>query len=944
MLSSKHPRAGRIAQLLIASLMLLTLALSVIPAGAETAGREYACPEGQVLIDGECVDQPYFPPIDIAGHDNDRIDIDIDPGDLIQTPEPTETPVIDIDQPIDLPSPTPTFELPPDIDLTPAAEDTTGYVTVHKYDCGGDQEAYQWSLDELRAACAPSAGVEFTAFNSVNGGQQELAAQSSADTDGLAFLQMLNPETVTVVETLPPAYGQPIASCGLVIGAGPALGPLQVLSDATVTLTFEGNQEYYCDWFNVALPTEETGDIDVQKYVCPADFDAYQADFATLQSNCTDPLPGIEFRVQDGNQVVRQDDTDANGFVSFADVPAGSYSLVEAKPYEYGPARAFCQTLSADLPVQDWTEYPTSEGIGIEFDLEFGQLLDCAWFNIPVEDDGVIEIDKYACEYDPGDGIFADPAFLEENCQPLDDIEFSIEGGSGSGTKISGELGPGKLAWENLAPDVYTVQETVPDGYGEPAVYCQVWYDGSLDGSFVPPVNDASIMFELGTKERTSCVWINLPLEDGSITIYKHLCPPGYDIYAYGADPWIDCTGKANGVGFWLNGTDYQQTGDPLDSAVAWDGLAPGYYLVAEDVPPDTKTVFVLKCEGNSAPMIQNYPVSIGSEFQLYVESGDHIVCHWYNVPKAEHSTITVVKYACSTETFVSQDYCQLYEGGAGFELSVYGNNGWSYLNSGYTNAGGVLVFGGLQNGIYQIDEIDGAWCYATADYTDAQGYLIVDNQDVTVWVYNCGIELPKPKPIEYPNTGVGQSAVQPTIATAPVIPSDAAAVLDWRQWTGVLDSRLIAPFAASGKPAKIEIESIGVSAAVETLEIVEGAFQEPTSAEQVAWYKDTSWLGDEGNIVLAGHLNYWGVPEGVFFALDTVAPGSIVEITAENGTVYRYEVTTVELLPADAASLESVTAETGGETLTLITCGGDWDPTSQHYLHRTVVQATRIA
>jgi len=214
----------------------------------------------------------------------------------------------------------------------------------------------------------------------------------------------------------------------------------------------------------------------------------------------------------------------------------------------------------------------------------------------------------------------------------------------------------------------------------------------------------------------------------------------------------------------------------------------------------------------------------------------------------------------------------------------------------------------------------------------------------VTVWVYNCGLELQKPKPHEYPNTGAGPSVAQAVTATAPVVPSETAAILDWRQWTGALDSRLTAPFSASGKPARIEIEGIGVSATIETLEVVDGVFQEPTSAGQVAWYKDTSWLGDSGNIVMAGHLNYWGVPEGVFFALAAVEPGSIVEVTADNGVVFRYEVTTVELLPADAGSLEAVTAETGDETLTLITCGGDWDPSSQHYLHRTVVQATRIA
>jgi LPXTG-site transpeptidase (sortase) family protein len=649
--------------------------------------------------------------------------------------------------------------------------------------------------------------------------------------------------------------------------------------------------------------------------------------------------------VQSGNQVVQSDETGADGSVSFSDVPAGSYALVEDKPFEYGPARAFCQTLSADLPVHDWTEYPTSEGIGIEFDLEFGQLLNCVWFNVPVDQTGSIEILKYACDIDPGDAVYDGPESLQQ-CEMLDGIEFTLESAALSDTITTGDPVPGQAIWNNLPPMAYTVTETVPDGYGQPVVYCVNWQSDLTSTPFYPQATDAAIAIELDAGTTVRCIWINLPLEDGSITIYKHTCPPGYDLNAPGADPYLDCTAPGNGIGFWLNGDDPQWTGDYLDSAVVWNDLAPGAYSVTEDVPPQTKAVFVLSCQGNSAPLIQNYPVSIGPEFQLYVESGDQIVCHWYNVPKADHSTITVVKYACSTKTFVSSDYCQLYESGAGFELSKRhaNGNGWSYADSGSTNANGILVFGGLPNGVYQIDEIDGAWCYATADRTDAQGYLVVENHDVTVWVYNCGIEVPKPTPVKYPNTGAGPSGAQPTIATAPVIPSDAAAVLDWRQWAGALDSRLTAPFAASGKPAKIEIESIGVSAVVETLEVVDGAFQEPTSAEQVAWYKDTSWLGDEGNIVLAGHLNYWGVPEGVFFALETVTHGSIVEITAENGTVYRYEVTNVELLPADADSLEAVTAETGGESLTLITCGGDWDPASQHYLHRTVVQATRIA
>jgi hypothetical protein len=229
----------------IASLLLLTLALSVIPVGAETAGRESACPEGQVLKDGECVDKLDFPPIDIGAQDDDRIDVDIDPGDLIQTPEPTETPVIDIeDREPDLPSPTPTFELPPDVF---PVEETTGYVTVHKYDCGPDQSSYQKTLDELRASCGPLAGVPFSVYNTNADGQSELLPNAATDDNGLVFFQVANPVSVTVGELIPVGYGDPIVACGPVVGAGPVLGALQTLSTATVTLPLSGDQEFYCD-------------------------------------------------------------------------------------------------------------------------------------------------------------------------------------------------------------------------------------------------------------------------------------------------------------------------------------------------------------------------------------------------------------------------------------------------------------------------------------------------------------------------------------------------------------------------------------------------------------------------------------------------------------------------------------------------------------------------
>ncbi len=119
----------------------------------------------------------------------------------------------------------------------------------------------------------------------------------------------------------------------------------------------------------------------------------------------------------------------------------------------------------------------------------------------------------------------------------------------------------------------------------------------------------------------------------------------------------------------------------------------------------------------------------------------------------------------------------------------------------------------------------------------------------------------------------------------------------------------------------------------------MDGAFQDPTTSEQVAWYKDTAKLGEDGNIVMAGHLNYWGDPEGVFYSLNQVKEGDQIVVTAEDGTVYRYEVIAVSQQVANSRTLRAITQPTDEPTLTLITCGGAWDPSIQSYLHRTVVR-----
>ena len=612
-------------------------------------------------------------------------------------------------------------------------------------------------------------------------------------------------------------------------------------------------------------------------------------------------------------------------------------TVTEEVPPGYGTPFVYCSTDNEDGGFGVLTRVDVQSAT-VQLERDPDKSLRCDWLNIPLDtvDETVpvadIIIHKYECDEDPApvsiDGI--DPALQQAGCTSMDGVDFTIEGLSSNldDTRTTGVDGPGTVQWLGLSiASVYDIIETVPAGYGTPISYCIVEAGG--DTSFTkrdPNSSQAFLPHPNGT--HVECYWINIPInnepeDDGSITIYKYTCPDGYDLHAPGADPSVDCTGSGNNIEFWLNGLDPRVTGQELESAVTWEGLSTATYTVSEIVPDWVASVFVLTCDGNSIPMIQSYPLSTGPELTIELAAGDQIVCSWYNVPESpDPGTVTVIKYGCAGPVFVSVDECEIYEGGAGFALSGFDGANWNPVSTGYTNVNGVLSFTGLPFGLYQIDELDGEWCHAVADSTDENGYLRVEDAETTVRVYNCDVTVTKLPPTKYPNTGVGQREASEVAPAAPVLPEDGPGVLDPGTWMGVMDWRLVAPFSASDKPVQISIESIDLSAEIETLEIVDGAFQDPTTSEQVAWYKDTAKLGEDGNLVMAGHLNYWGDPEGVFFALNQVKEGDEIVVTAEDGTVYRYEVIAVSQQVANSRTLRAITQPTDEPTLTLITCG----------------------
>ena len=149
--------------------------------------------------------------------------------------------------------------------------------------------------------------------------------------------------------------------------------------------------------------------------------------------------------------------------------------------------------------------------------------------------------------------------------------------------------------------------------------------------------------------------------------------------------------------------------------------------------------------------------------------------------------------------------------------------------------------------------------------------------------------------------------------------------------------------------PVAIVIEKAAVDAPVERREIDDdGVMQDPTGPWVVSWYEDLAALGEGGNVVMAGHIDYWNVGPAVFYGLPSLVPGDLIQVFGEDGEVYEYEVewlenydVATELTPE--VIQEEIVGGTDEESLTLITCGGPFNYDTGEYLERMVVRAVHV-
>ena len=160
--------------------------------------------------------------------------------------------------------------------------------------------------------------------------------------------------------------------------------------------------------------------------------------------------------------------------------------------------------------------------------------------------------------------------------------------------------------------------------------------------------------------------------------------------------------------------------------------------------------------------------------------------------------------------------------------------------------------------------------------------------------------------------------------------------------------SRVPVPVVAGIAPVAIQVDGVGIDAPIETGAILDGAMQDPSGPWVVAWYDQLGKVGEGGNVVMAGHVDYYTVGPAVFWEVPTLPAGQVIRVIGEDGNAYEYTVewtqmydVATELTPEVIQS--EIIGDTGQESLTLITCGGEFNPATGEYLQRWVVRAYRI-
>ena len=759
-------------------------------------------------------------------------------------------------------------------------------ITVYKWLCPVDYDYTATGADPVIDCARPVDGIRFMLTQTSPGSGDDFLTTGDRST-GSATYPDIPPGSYELSEVATPYQPDGFFRCYV---SGEAPGDFSSIGvESAYKFSIDEGVRFtgVCHFYNIPW---DNG-ITVYKWSCPYGYD-WEAPGSDPYADCTEVSNGVGFTVtQDDASLTGASGNDGPGQVDFDGLAPGAWTVEETPPTGYmGVLIGTCYPYDTE-PDGTYGVFRMNETWSVPVEIAEGgdSRWVCHFFNIYSNDPGTVIIEKWTCPagYDYTTW-YADPA--ADCTDATNGVRFNAEGPNGYASQTdTGDSIDGAVMFGGIEPGEYVFTETLPPDTAY--VFITTCTGTSVDAVQPYPLwvgNPLTVRVNPG--DRITCSWYNVPYDPyGTIVVTKYLC----STYTYTSS--VNCEIYEGGIGFDLltagNGTTGQVANGVTgpDGRLTFPGIDPGTYLVHEqDGEPCYITATIIDggyigvVEGQTTYVnVYNcrYPPSSGSPSGKPRPS---------NQPPGKYPDTGVDP----TAGVDSQDVA-----GSGESPSPEANG---------------------------PDDDDFA---AAEDGSDASS----TGGCVTVTAANAEVEpSPSPSSDESPSPGPSPSDLPVTAASLAPSPDPSDA-----------------PECDRGElPVHIAIADADVDHDLEYLETVDGGMQAPTGADDASWYLETSRLGEDGPMVIAGHLNWWNVPEGPFYAIADLEPGAIIEVTGADGGIYEYEVRSVAQAPSDSSPsdvFDSVQDQLGGETLVLITCGGEWDTSIAEYNQRTVVVAVRV-
>lgn len=186
------------------------------------------------------------------------------------------------------------------------------------------------------------------------------------------------------------------------------------------------------------------------------------------------------------------------------------------------------------------------------------------------------------------------------------------------------------------------------------------------------------------------------------------------------------------------------------------------------------------------------------------------------------------------------------------------------------------------------------------------------------------------------PSTGAASTPTATSTQTPAAAPTPVVQV-------PVADASLGAAIAPSSvAPVRLGIAGIDLDMSIDPMGVTaEGLMDLPPDTAVAGWYRFGPGVhASRGSTVIAAHVDSNAYGLGPFVRLKELAPGAEISVQAADGSTARYTVTAVTTTVKADVPLADVFSSTGPHRLMLVTCGGDFDYDTRHYLSNVIVEA----